>query len=247
MKRSEFIKILEEKAIKYEIRDNIIYVLGNIFGNVYLNLIDSIPENIQFNNGGNVHLNFLKSLPENIQFNNSGSVYLDSLMSMPESTQFNNGINVDLSLLKSLPENIQFNNGGQIILKNRKLEPEKDYIKRYKLKVNDGKVILYKRVSKDFLTQTGKPWETHWKIGSTLVHPNWNPGKNECGPGKFHACARPFWCEFFRNRKGDKYIAIEIKVKDLFEWKKERPVFPQKIAFRCGKVLYECDRYGNKT
>ena len=214
-------------------------------GFVDLGSLKSLPENIQFNNGTNVYLRLLKSLPENIRFNNGGRVYLHSLMSIPESTRFNNGGNIFLNSLTSLPENIRFNNGGNIILKHKRVVSKKDYIKRYRLKVNDGKVILYKRVSKDFLTQEGNAWQTQWKIGSTLVHPDWDPRKNECGTGKFHACARPFWCDYFRHNKDDKYIAIEVKVEDLHEWTLY-PAFPQKIAFREGKVLHECDRYGNK-
>ena len=246
MKRSKFIKFLKENYIKYKLTGDIISVLGNEYGNANLYLSKSLPENIQFNNGGYVDLNFLTSLPESVQFNNGGNVYFYSLTSLPESNNFNNGGHVYLKSLKSLPENIRFNNGGQIILNGKEIAQEKSYIERYNLEVKDDKVILYKRVSKNFFTQEEKPYKTLWKIGRTLTCSYWDPGKNECGAGKFHACARPFWCDDFRNTKGDKYIAIEVKVEDLHEWT-PYPTFPQKIAFREGKVLYECDRYGNKT
>ena len=106
------------------------------------------------------------------------------------------------------------------------------------------KVILFKRVSKDFLTQEGAPNETKWEIGSTVTHPAWNPDKEECGGGKYHACSRPYFCDEFRNQIGDKYIAIEIKLKDLYEWK--NPTYPHKIGFREGKVLHEVDSTGDK-
>ena len=227
----------------------------NNSGDVNLGSIDSLPENTQFNNGGYVDLSSLKYLSENTQFNNGGSVFLDSLESLPESTQFNNGIFIFLNSLKSWPKNFRFNNDElNNELKNDYthlkyyLKQKKSYVERNRLEVKDDKVILYKKVSKDFLTQEGNDYETRWKIGSTLIltHPDWDPKKNECGPGKFHACARPFWCDHFRNRKSDRYIAVEVDVKDLHEWEKV-PAFPQKIAFRCGKVLYECDRYGNKV
>ena len=106
------------------------------------------------------------------------------------------------------------------------------------------KVILFKRVSKDFLTQEGTPNETKWEIGSTVTHPNWNPDKEECGGGKYHACSRPYFCDEFRSQTGDKYIAIEIKLNDLYEWK--NPTYPHKIGFRVGKVLHEVDSMGEK-
>jgi hypothetical protein len=107
------------------------------------------------------------------------------------------------------------------------------------------KVILYKRVSKDFRTQERKEWETTWSIGSTLIHPNWHPETNECNDGKYHACSRPYFCDEFRSVPGDRYIAIEIALEDLYEWK-DNPQYPYKIAFRKGTVLYECDRFGKK-
>jgi hypothetical protein len=106
-------------------------------------------------------------------------------------------------------------------------------------------IILYKKVSKDFLTQEGTPNETKWKIGTTVTHPNWLPDKEECGPGKFHACSRPYFCDEFRNMPGDKYISISVKLTDVFEWK-NNPQYPHKIGFREGKVLCECDSFGNK-
>jgi hypothetical protein len=107
------------------------------------------------------------------------------------------------------------------------------------------KVILYKRVSKDFKTQEGMTYETNWEVGTTLEHPNWNPKSRECGGGKFHACDRPWRADMYRSADGDKYIAIEIEKKDLYAW--PNPSHPHKIAFRKGKVLYEVDSFGKKV
>ena len=127
----------------------------------------------------------------------------------------------------------------------QRFQPIKEtYIEREGVPVHDGKVVLYKRVSKDFLTQEGQPWQTEWKVGTTLEHPKWEPTKKECGAGKFHACSRPYFCDEFRSEKGDKYIAIEIAVIDLYEW--PNPDYPHKVAFWRGAVLYECNRYGKK-
>jgi hypothetical protein len=130
--------------------------------------------------------------------------------------------------------------------KNVKIQTTKllPYLEREGIEVIKGKVILYKKVSKEFKTQEGKPNETDWKIGSTLVHKNYEPTKEECGEGKFHACSKPYFCDDFRNEKEDKYIAIEVNKKDLYEWKK--PVYPHKIAFRSCKVLFECNKLGKE-
>ena len=117
-----------------------------------------------------------------------------------------------------------------------------NWLKSEFVPVNDGKVILYKRVSKDFKTQEGTPNETVWTIGKTLTVKNWNPGREECGPGKFHACSRPYFCDEFRDEDGDRYIAIEVAIKDLKAWRS--PDCPHKIAFRKGKVLRKCGRMG---
>ena len=106
-------------------------------------------------------------------------------------------------------------------------------------------VTLYKRVSKDFKTQEGTENETLWTVGSVLTHPAWNPKNSECSGGKFHACSRPYFCDEFRNTRDDRYIAVSIELKDLYEWK-ESPQYPHKIAFKTGKVLYECDKFGKK-
>jgi hypothetical protein len=144
-----------------------------------------------------------------------------------------------------------------LIFNNLKLKIDKQskYIKVQQIKQldwfeNNGvkktkKIIVYKRVSKDFKTQEGSEKETLYEIGKTITHPNWRPRDDECGEGKFHACSRPFFADQFRDGKDDRYIAIEVDLKDLYEWK-DNPKHPHKIAFRKGKVLYECDREGKK-
>ena len=105
--------------------------------------------------------------------------------------------------------------------------------------------VLFKRVSHDFKTQEKTSNETTWSIGSVLEHPNWGPSLEECGAGKFHACHHPSACDMYRVSTGDKYVAIKIDVNAMFVWKDD-PQHPNKIAFRKGTVLYECDVNGNK-
>ena len=175
---------------------------------------------------------------------NGGSVNLSSYnLPLPENIQFSNGGNVHLSSYNlPLPENIQFSNGGSVYLNKRTIQVSNSYVKRFKLeKTIDGGVIVYKRVSFDYKTQEGTPNETLWIIGSTIEHPSWNPHEQECGAGKFHACAKTSWCDVFRNNKTDKYIAIEVAEQDLYEWTKN-PSFPQKIGFKKGKIVREVNR-----
>jgi hypothetical protein len=119
------------------------------------------------------------------------------------------------------------------------------WFSRHGLPEKAAKYVLYKRVSKDFRTQENTSNETLWTVGTTVTHPAWCPDKTECGAGKFHACAMPYFCNDFRSEKDDRYVAIEVKKVDLYEWKKN-PEYPHKIGFREGKVLYECDKYGKK-
>jgi hypothetical protein len=106
-------------------------------------------------------------------------------------------------------------------------------------------ITLYKKVSKDYKTQEGTKNETLWAIGSTVTHSAWSPTNGECGGGKFHACSRPYFCDEFRNKPGDRYIAVSIKLEDLYEWK-DNPGYPHKIGFRMGTVMYECGRFGKE-
>ncbi len=105
-------------------------------------------------------------------------------------------------------------------------------------------VVIFKRVSKDFLTQEGTPKETKWLPGTTVTREVWNPKQDECGSGKYHAVARPYFGDEFRDTQGDRYVAIAVKPTNMYAW--PNPSYPHKIAFREGKVLYECDRFGDK-
>jgi hypothetical protein len=111
--------------------------------------------------------------------------------------------------------------------------------------VSKQKLTLYKRVSKDFLTQEGTSNETRWKIGKIVEHKNWKPAESECGSGKFHGCVSPIDCDLFRGKEGDKYIVVSVLKNDCYAWPKN-PEYPMKIGFRKGKVLYECDKNGKK-
>ena len=125
-----------------------------------------------------------------------------------------------------------------------KITTNKLWLENQGVEITGEKVILFKKVSKDFKTQENTKNETIWTIGNLIEHGNYNPKTQECGEGKFHACSRPYFCDEFRNLKDDVYIAIEINVDDLYVW--SAAMYPHKIAFRASKVLYQCDRRGNK-
>lgn len=114
--------------------------------------------------------------------------------------------------------------------------------------VTDGKTIIFKRVSKDLKTRIGYDGETTYSIGKAVTVPNWDPRREECGAGKFHACFNPKACDSYGyHGPDDKYIAIEVAVKDMYAWPTERMRHPTKIAFRRGKVLYVCNANGKKV
>lgn len=119
------------------------------------------------------------------------------------------------------------------------------WLKRNQVKVTKGFVTIYKRVSVGFKTQENTQRETFWKVGSTVIIGTWDPYVQECGPGKFHGCAAPYLCDKYREKPSDRYIAIRVNVKDMYAW--NGGAFTDKIAFRKGKVLYECDRFGKKV
>jgi len=116
------------------------------------------------------------------------------------------------------------------------------WLEKEKLEIKDGSVILYKRVSYDFKTQEGTKNETIWSIGTALEHPAWKPDGEECGEGKYHACSRAKFCDGFRNKSGDRYIKLQVRIEDMYAW--ENPIYPSKIAFRKGIVLGECNKDG---
>ena len=111
--------------------------------------------------------------------------------------------------------------------------------------VKRGTVVLYKRVSSEWLTQEGTKNETSWKPGARLAHKAWDPTSSECGEGKFHGCSRPYFCDEFRGAAGDRYVAISVHVDDLHAW--DDGQYPHKVAFRAGRVLHEVDQWGDEV
>jgi hypothetical protein len=116
MTREEFIILLESKGYDYDISgDSIIINRGDEKNIVSLELIDSMPSDVEFSkNCEGVRLYNLKELPPRVYFNNSSYVNLKSLEYIDTEVEFNNGAMVHLDSLKELNPNVKFNNGGYV-------------------------------------------------------------------------------------------------------------------------------------
>ena len=94
MTQEEFIKVLDKKEYSYEIEGDKIVV--KYFYGLWLNSLETLPHDVEFNNGGDVYLDSLKTLPPGVEFNNGGDVRLVSLKTLPPGVEFNNGGDVYL-------------------------------------------------------------------------------------------------------------------------------------------------------
>ena len=71
--------IEEIKKFAKRINLDVKYLLGEKWeDNLWLDYIESLPANIQFNVGAGLDLYFVRSLPENIVFNVEGDVYFQT-------------------------------------------------------------------------------------------------------------------------------------------------------------------------
>lgn len=222
-----------------------------------------------FYNYGNVDMSSILSISGGARFENTGSVYSQNLKTIESPTLviFNNGKDVDISNLEKTEKFIstpKIFSGGNVIVKNEEFLSElkrvvpigyiksqgtsyysnETYLKRYKIPVNNGKVILYKAVDKKKRTAPyDKEDNIQWIIGETIEHKEWDPYENEIGKGKFVASINPNSFHAITKIKNISFLAIEIDVLDLYEYPFGK--YPQFIGFRKGKVLYEVDKQKN--
>lgn len=118
----------------------------------------------------------------------------------------------------------------------------KRWCTEHRLPMKNGRVVLYKRVSVDFRTQENTNHETDYTPGTTVILKDWHPREREYGDGKLHACYNARECTQFRGSSSDKYIAISVALKDCYAWD-GHTAYPEKIAFRKGKVLGQVSQY----
>ncbi|MFA5398617.1 MAG: hypothetical protein WC346_21565, partial [Methanogenium sp.] len=132
----DFEEWLRNNNIHFKTKDGIINIIHE--GNVFLDSLQQLPDNVQFNNKGYVNLPSLTQLPDNVQFNNKGYVDLPSLTQLPDNVQFNNKGSVFLDSLTQLPDDVQFNNKGNVFLSSlTQLPDNKEQIFK-----NDG-IVYY--------------------------------------------------------------------------------------------------------
>lgn len=127
--------------------------------------------------------------------------------------------------------------GGYIL--GDKVLTAKEWLSACSVKIKNGKVILYKRIGEDWVSQK----DVSYKVGEITAAPDWDAtSKEECGRG-LHFC--PTVAQTIRFRDNGIFIACEVDVKDIASL----PAFaeyPDKIRARACKVLYQVDEEGNK-
>lgn len=114
MTREEFIEVLENRGYPYKIEGDKLVVTGD---EISLDLLETLPEMVEFRNGEYVDLNSLVKLPASVNFKNVGNIYLYSLKTLPPGVVFRNGGNVNLNSLETIPSNVEFRNRGNVYLK----------------------------------------------------------------------------------------------------------------------------------
>ena len=113
----------------------------------------------------------------------------------------------------------------------------KEWLSACSVKVNRGKVILYKSLSPQWTTQN----DTHWEIGQRVIAPDWDINYDgECGRG-LHFSPTVAQAKLFRDEKV--YIACEVAVKDMASLPAYAQ-YPDKIRARECKVLYQVNENG---
>ena len=222
-----------------------------------LRSLKNMPAGTVLAPGGDLWMSSIRELPSGVTLTPGGDLYLNSLVKFPRDIKISCNrlfINDQIEINGfDIRVKSQYQILGPSLYSPRTDVPDivRPYVERNRMDVTQSSgdhastVILYKRVSSQWKTQAGQTNETTWTVGTELVVPRWDP-TNECGPGKFHACARPHWCDPYCSGDGIdyRYIAIRVRVDDLYETDVEKCMYPSKIAFRRGYVVGEVDRNG---
>jgi len=88
MTREEFIEQLDYMGVPYKIEGDKIVVNGT---NIKLNLLDSIPSGVRFDNRIGVSLVSLKHLPPDVVFFNREDVFFRDIETISPGVEFRNG------------------------------------------------------------------------------------------------------------------------------------------------------------
>lgn len=90
MTREEFLKILEKNNYSYVIESDNSIVITVVNTGINLNELETMPENVVFENQGSVHLYSLGSLPEGTIFRNAENVYIKHFKNIHPTVRFYN-------------------------------------------------------------------------------------------------------------------------------------------------------------
>lgn len=113
MTQEEFIEELNKRKYSHKIKGGKLIVTH--MGNVSIEEIDGLPENIEFRNFGFVTL-YVTTTPKGVEFNNSGSVHLNSLVSFSPGLVFGNNKDVFLNKIKELVPGVEFKNRAGVFI-----------------------------------------------------------------------------------------------------------------------------------
>jgi hypothetical protein len=110
MTREEFIEVLNREEYSYEIQgDKIVvtdkeavHLAGSSFtkeGEVYIEIIYSIPDGVIFKNSGLLNLSSLEKIPEDVEFRNTGDLWLSGISTseIPPGFLFKNAGSINFS------------------------------------------------------------------------------------------------------------------------------------------------------
>jgi hypothetical protein len=78
MTRNEFIGELNKKGYRYELEGDKI-IVKTLSSYIDLDELETLPDNVIFNNKGDVWVKNLASIPTSVEFRNGGDVSLDRL------------------------------------------------------------------------------------------------------------------------------------------------------------------------
>jgi hypothetical protein len=113
---------------------------------------------------------------------------------------------------------------GATVLPTVCIDSPADWGEYYGARKEDGALLLYKAVDKDFRSGRGFPYIP----GSTPEAPDWDGGREECGGG-LHFCSSPSAAGgFFRN--ATRFVGCWVLLADLCVHKNAR--YPPKIKGR---------------
>jgi len=108
MDKERFKSLIKERGFSALEKDGKIIVDSiETYSNLYLDSLDSIPDNIIFNNDGFVTLEGIKEIPEGVIFRNQGGVYIASVLKFSKGVRFENVlerlVNINKNLLYKHP------------------------------------------------------------------------------------------------------------------------------------------------